>query len=135
MDKIINKNFTAFTLLYDEERAVIKTKGKDMEIVFGKNTKDYAFIGHMLFNEHSEEILKHTTVDRMLDIHLSTQLVSLELIWNEEFKDKVWEIVEATDKSVEPIEENREEELEIINELKKTHELKEILDKAEPTVE
>ena len=135
MKKIVDKNFTAFTLSYDEERAVIKTKGKDMEIVFGKNTKDYAFIGHMLFDKHSEEILKHATVDRMLDIHLSTQLISLELIWNEEFKDKVWEIVEAIDKSVEPIEENREEELEIINELKKTHELKEILDKAEPTVE
>lgn len=135
MKKIVDKNFTAFTLSYDEERAVIKTKGKDMEIVFGKNTKDYAFIGHMLFDEHNQEILKQATVDRMLDIHLSTQLMSLELIWNEEFRNKVWEIVEAIDKSVEPIEENREEELEIINELKKTHELKEILDKAEPTVE
>ena len=57
------------------------------------------------------------------------------MVWNSDCKKYLWGLLESTMEKIEAPEENREEELEIINELKKTHEFKEILDKAEPTVE
>lgn len=135
MEKIIDKNFTAFTLSYDEERAVIKAKGRGVEIVFGQDTKDYAFIGHMLFDEHDEKSLNGLTTDETIEGHITTHLLAMEMIWNSDYKKYLWGMLESTMEKIEAPEENREEELEIINELKKTHELKEILDKAEPTVE
>lgn len=135
MEKMINKNFTAFTLSYDEERAVIKAKGRGVEIIFGQGTKDYAFIGHMLFDEHDEKSLNGLTTDETIEGHITTHLISLDMIWNYEYKQHLWRFLESIIEDAEVPEENKDEELEIINELKKTHELKEILDKAEPTVE
>lgn len=135
MKKIVDKNFTAFTLSYDEERAVIKAKGRGVEIVFGQDTKDYAFIGHMLFDEHDEKSLNGLTTDETIEGYITTHLLSLDMIWNDDYKNYLWGLLESTMEKVEAPEENKDEELEIINELKKTHELKEILDKAEPTVE
>ncbi len=134
MEKIVDKNFTAFTLSYDEERAVIKAKGKGVEIIFGQGTKDYAFIGHLLFDEHDENSLNGLTADEAIEGHITTHLLAMEMIWNSDYKKYLWGLLEPTMEKIEAPEENREEELEIINELKKTHELKEILDKAEPTV-
>jgi len=135
MKKIVDKNFTAFTLSYDDERAVIKAKGQGVEIIFGQDTKDYAFIGHMLFNEQKEESLNGLTADEAIEGHITTHLLAMEMIWNSDYKKYLWGMLESTMEKIEVPEENREEELEIINELKKTHELKEVLDKAEPTVE
>ena len=135
MEKIVDKNFTAFTLSYDEERAVIKAKGKGVEIIFGQGAKDYAFIGHLLFDEHDEKSLNGLNADETIEGHITTHLLAMEMIWNSDYKKYLWGVLESTMEKIEAPEENREEELEIINELKKTHELKEILDKAEPTVE
>lgn len=135
MEKIVDKNFTAFTLSYDEERAVIKAKGRGVEIIFGQETKDYAFIGHMLFGEHDEKGLNGLTTDETIEGHISTHLLAMEMIWNSDYKKYLWGMLQSTMEKIEAPEENREEELEIINELKKIHESKEILDKAEPTVE
>lgn len=135
MEKIVDKNFTAFTLSYDEERAVIKAKGRGVEIIFGQGTKDYAFIGHLLFDEHDEKSLNGLDADETIEGHITTHLLAMEMVWNSDYKKYLWGLLESTMEKIEAPEENREEELEIINELKKTHELKEILDKAEPTVE
>lgn len=135
MKKIIDKNFTAFTLSYDEEKALIKAKGRDLKIIFGQDTMDYAFIGGLLFDEQKEESLNGLTADETVEGHITTHLLAMEMIWNSDYKKYLWGMLESTMEKIEAPEENREEELEIINELKKTHELKEILDKAEPTVE
>lgn len=130
-NKTLEKNFTSFVLYVNEEGITIKPKGRGVELSFNNKTKDFAFITHLLYEEQKEGI----DIDSLIETQITTQLLSLDLIWDIDFVDYVWERGSKINEQIKDLSDEEQSEEEIIDEMKKIYEYKEILDKAEPTDE
>lgn len=130
-NKTLEKNFTSFVLYVNEEGITIKPKGRGVELSFNNKTKDFAFITHLLYEEQEEGV----DIDSLIETQITTQLLSLDLIWDIDFVNSVWERASKISEQIKDLPDEEQSEEEIIDEMKKIYEYKEILDKAEPTDE
>lgn len=130
-DKTLEKNFTSFTLYVNEDKITIKPKGRGVELSFDNRTKDFAFITHLLYEEQEKEV----DIDGLIETQITTQLLSLDLIWDIDFVNSVWKRAMEINEQIKELPEDEQSEEEIIDEMKKIYEYKEILDTPEPADE
>lgn len=130
-NKTLEKNFTSFVLYVNEEGITIKPKGRGVELSFNNKTKDFAFVTHLLYEEQEEGV----DIDSLIETQITTQLLSLDLIWDIDFVNSVWERASKISEQIKDLPYEEQSEEEIIDEMKKIYEYKEILDKAKPTDE